>query len=158
MTRTRSLVLFLAALAGFVLAACGGAEDNTSSGATFYAASPLASPSFGAGLTTPSASASATVQVAAGQSSGLGSPTANVSATDQLAFSPTTTTVAVGQVIEWKDTGTVAHNVTFPDSNDATSPTLNPGDTWQVKFMVPGTYQYHCTFHPGMNGTITVTG
>ena len=157
MTRTRSLGLLVVALAIFVLAACGGSEDNTPSGATFYPSSPLSSPSFAVGASA-SASASAAPSIATGQSSGLGSPTANVSATDQLQFSPTSTSVKVGQVIEWKDTGTVAHNVTFPDSTDATSPTLNPGDTWEVEFSKAGTYSYHCTFHPGMNGTITVTG
>ena len=158
MTRSRPLGLLAVATAGLALAACGGATASSSSGATFLPASPLTSPSFGSGSATASAAASAAPVVAVGQASGLGSPSANVAATDQLAFSPNSTTVAVGQVIEWKDTGTVAHNVTFDTSSDATSPTLNPGDTWEVKFSVPGTYQYHCTFHPGMNGTVTVTG
>ncbi|MHB8719302.1 MAG: cupredoxin domain-containing protein [Candidatus Dormibacteria bacterium] len=154
--RTRSLSLL--ALAGLTLAGCGSAATLERSGATFYAASPLASPSFGSGAATPAPSASAAPAVAAGQSSGLGTPAVTVAATDALKFDPASSTVAVGQVIEWKDTGTVAHNVTFDSSSDATSPTLNPGDTWEVKFSVAGTYQYHCTFHPGMDGTLTVTG
>ena len=158
MTRSRSLSLLALVTAGLALAACGGTSTTGSSNASFFPASPLTSPSFGSGSATASAAASAAPAVAVGQASGLGSPTANVSATDQLKFDPTTTTVAIGQVIQWKDTGSVAHNVTFDSSSDATSPTLNPGDTWQVKFTVAGTYQYHCTFHPGMDGTITVTG
>lgn len=159
MTRPRSLGLLAIAAAAMALTACGGAEASTSSGATFLPSSPLSSPSFGAsGLASPSASASAAPQLAVGQPSGLGTPSANVSLTDQLKFDPSSSSVAVGQVVEWKNTGSVAHNVTFDKSNDATSPTLNPGDTWEVTFSVPGTYAYHCTFHPGMDGTLTVTG
>ena len=45
--------------------------------------------------------------------------------------------------------------MTFTDPS-LTSATLNQGDTWQVKFTVAGTYAYHCTFHPGMDGQLTV--
>jgi plastocyanin len=35
---------------------------------------------------------------------------------------------------------------------------MNSGDKYQVKFTKAGTYQFHCTFHPGMEGTVTVSG
>jgi plastocyanin len=89
------------------------------------------------------------------QASGLGTPTEKVSATADLKFNPAATTAKVGDVIQWTNTGSVAHNVTFTDPS-LTSGTLNQGDTWQVKFTVAGTYAYHCTFHPGMDGQLTV--
>jgi plastocyanin len=92
------------------------------------------------------------------QSTGLGTPAANVAATTQLTFDPTTVTVKKGDVTQWKTTGSTAHNVTFDDQQSLTSGTLQQGDTWQVQFTSAGTYTYHCTFHPGMNGQITVTG
>jgi plastocyanin len=32
---------------------------------------------------------------------------------------------------------------------------MNGGDSYLVKVTRPGTYKYVCTFHPGMEGTIT---
>ena len=90
--------------------------------------------------------------------SGLGTPASKVAATANLAFSPTTTTVKTGGVVEWSNTGGVPHNVTFDSYQAITSTTLQQGDTWEIQFTVAGTYSYHCTFHPGMDGTITVGG
>lgn len=111
---------------------------------------------------TPKASAtpSPTATIAAvgqGQPSGLGTVAETVSATDDLKFNPSATSAKAGDVIQWTNTGTMAHNVTFTDPT-LTSGTLNQGDTWQVKITVAGTYAYHCTFHPGMDGQLTVTG
>jgi plastocyanin len=80
------------------------------------------------------------------------------SESDALKFSPTSGTFKAGDVVEWDNTGSIAHNVTFDDFQSITSDTMNGGDTYQVKFTKAGTYQFHCTFHPGMEGTITVTG
>ena len=79
-----------------------------------------------------------------------------VKQTDGLKFNPTSTTLSVGQVVEWDNSGQIAHNVTFDESAAITSDTMNGGDKYQVKFTKAGTYNYHCTFHPGMDGTITV--
>ena len=90
--------------------------------------------------------------------SGLGSPAVKSDATADLKFSPNAQSVKVGQVIQWTNSGSVPHNVTFDQYSDLTSQTLQQNDTWQVEFTTPGTYAYHCTFHPGMDGTVTVTG
>jgi len=78
--------------------------------------------------------------------------------TDELKFSPNSAAVKVGDVVEWDNSGSVAHNVTFDDFSAITSDTMNSGDSYQVKFTKAGTYQFHCTFHPGMEGTVTVSG
>lgn len=91
-------------------------------------------------------------------STGVGSPTKMVSATADLKFDPTSVSVKTGQVIQWTDTSSVPHNVTFDDHPELTSQNLGQGDTWEVKITVPGTYAYHCTIHPGMDGQITVGG
>jgi plastocyanin len=92
--------------------------------------------------------------------SGLGSVTVTINATDGLVFVPAAATAHTGDVIEFKNTGSVAHTVTFQDSNDGclTDETLAPGATWEVKFTVAGTYNYLCTVHaPNMKGEITVS-
>ena len=81
-----------------------------------------------------------------------------VKQTDSLKFDPNSSSIKAGDVIEWDNGSGVAHNVTFDDFASITSDTMNSGDKFQVKFTKAGTYQYHCTFHPGMDGSITVSG
>jgi len=93
--------------------------------------------------------------------SGLGTVADTVDATDDLVFVPASTTASVGDVVEFKNTGTVTHDVTFQDNNDGclSDTSLNAGSTWEVKFTVAGTYNYLCTIHaPNMKGEIKVTG
>jgi plastocyanin len=93
--------------------------------------------------------------------SSLGTPTMTIQATDNLVFVPDSSNAATGDIIEFKNTGSVVHTVTFQDSNDGclTDNTLNPGASWEVKFTQPGTYNYLCTIHaPNMKGVIKVTG
>jgi plastocyanin len=98
---------------------------------------------------------------AAVSSLGTATPADTIQATDNLVFVPDSLPAAAGDVIEFKNTGSVVHTVTFQDNNDAclTDSTLAPGATWQVKFTKPGTYNYLCTIHaPNMKGVIKVTG
>jgi plastocyanin len=92
--------------------------------------------------------------------SGLGTVAETVDATDDLVFVPATSTLGVGQVIEFKNTGSVEHTVTFSGSMACLSDdTLDPGATWDVEFNSPGKVNYICTIHaPNMAGVITVTG
>ena len=93
--------------------------------------------------------------------SSLGTPTITIQATDNLLFVPDSSPAAVGDVIEFKNTGQQTHTVTFQDNNDGclTDNTLGAGATWEVKFTQPGTYNYLCTIHaPNMKGVIKVTG
>lgn len=96
--------------------------------------------------------------VGSGASTGLGTAAKSVQATADLKFDPASISVKTGDVIQWTNGGSVPHNVTFDSNQSLTSQTLQQGDTWQVKFTVAGTYAYHCTFHPGMDGQITVGG
>lgn len=136
MTRTRSIAATVGVGLVLALSACGngppeGATGGGGGGSTVV------------GTATPS---------------GLGTPATQIAATADLKFNPTNVSVKTGQVVQWSNTGGVPHNVTFDNYADLTSPTLQQGDTWQAKFTVPGTYAYHCTFHPGMDGQITVGG
>ena len=140
----------------------GTAAAGTAAPATSGAGSPTAAPSLT--ITTPTPAPTAANSGTPGPShgtaakSGLGTPATSVSETDAPSFSPTSSTLKVGEVIQWTNTGTVQpHNVTFDSDFDLTSGLMAAGDTWQVKFSAAGSYPYHCTVHPGMNGTVTVT-
>jgi plastocyanin len=53
----------------------------------------------------------------------------------------------------------LAHNLTFQGGISAqTNPSVAPGASEPISFTTPaaGTYQFVCTLHPGMNGTLTV--
>jgi plastocyanin len=81
---------------------------------------------------------------------------ATVKETDDLKFNPNKTSVKVGDVLAWDNTSSLAHNVTFDAYSSITSDNMSAGDKFQVKFTKAGTYPYHCTIHPGMDGTVTV--
>ncbi|HEY2703036.1 MAG TPA: plastocyanin/azurin family copper-binding protein [Candidatus Dormibacteraeota bacterium] len=73
---------------------------------------------------------------------------------DELAFGPATTTVAVGNVVEWRNAGTTPHNVTFDGYVQSSS--MQGGESFRLRFPKPGSFAYVCTYHAGMGGTITV--
>jgi plastocyanin len=80
-----------------------------------------------------------------------------VAMNDQLKFDPETITVAAGTTVTWTNTGTAPHTVTsdtnaWPDSGQITA-----GKKFTHTFATAGTFQYHCTVHPTMKGTVTVT-
>ena len=87
-----------------------------------------------------------------------GTPASTVAASDQLTFTPQNITVSVGQVLQWHNTGSIMHTVTFNSANASclTDPSLNGSSSWDVKFTQPGTYAYHCSIHEQMTGTVTV--
>jgi plastocyanin len=69
-------------------------------------------------------------------------------------YSPATTTVAVGDTVNWTWKGASQHSVTFDDGT--TSATQASGSFVRV-FSAAGTYPYHCLVHGvAMSGTITV--
>ncbi len=77
-----------------------------------------------------------------------------VKETDELAFAPSTASIAAGDVVEWRNSGTTPHNVTFEES--AQSSPMQGGESFRLRFPRAGSYAYLCTFHAGMAGTITV--
>jgi len=75
-----------------------------------------------------------------------------------MAFSPATIKVKVGDTVTWTNQDSTSHTVTA-DSTSADapdSPTLSKGDTYKFTFNKAGTYKYHCTFHSFMTGTVIV--
>lgn len=73
-------------------------------------------------------------------------------------YAPGTMTVHVGDKIIWTNTGQAAHTVTADDGSAFNSGTIEAKAQFTWTFTKAGTFPYHCTFHPWMKGTITVTG
>ena len=72
-----------------------------------------------------------------------------------MTFSPSTITVAAGTAVTWTNKDAVTHNVT---SNPAlfSSGGMVQGATYTYTFATAGTYNYKCTIHPSMTGTVIV--
>jgi plastocyanin len=79
-----------------------------------------------------------------------------------LNYVPATVTVAKGGSVVWKNNDPVPHTVTattWPSGAQRfDSGNMNPNATYTVTFTVDGTYNYVCSYHPWMHGTVIVTG
>jgi plastocyanin len=74
-------------------------------------------------------------------------------------FQPDQLTVAVGTTVTWVNTNNMAHTVTSGSRGSPTGlfdATLSPGESFSYQFNEAGTFEYNCTFHPGMDGTVIV--
>lgn len=72
------------------------------------------------------------------------------------AFTPADVDILSGGTVTFSWNG-VTHNVTW-QTTPASVPNITDRSTGSVPVTLnqPGTYSYHCTLHPGMDGTITV--
>jgi plastocyanin len=73
-----------------------------------------------------------------------------------FAFDPASITIEAGSTVTWTNNGATTHTVTS-DDGAFDSGNLASGATYSFTFDTPGTYTYHCTIHPNMTATITVT-
>ena len=73
-----------------------------------------------------------------------------------FAFQPASVSVPRGSLVGWKNFGAVSHTSTSDDGR-WDSGTLAPGEIFGRRFRTAGTFPYHCSIHPQMAGTITVT-
>ncbi len=77
--------------------------------------------------------------------------------TSSRGYSPDSITVVIGvnNTIKWTNDDTSPHTVTANDGSFY-SGNMASGETFTYTFSKPGVYQYHCTYHPWMIGTVTV--
>jgi plastocyanin len=71
------------------------------------------------------------------------------------AFTPPDLSVAVGTTVTWTNTDRDSHTSTS-DTAGWNSGTISPGRQFSFTFQSAGTFPYHCSFHPGMIGTVVV--
>ena len=81
------------------------------------------------------------------------SQTATVHMSD-FSFKPDKLTVQAGETVVFQNDDDATHNVT---ADAFKSGDVGSGKSWSYTFSKPGTYTYVCTYHPGMQGTITVS-
>ncbi|HEX2281374.1 MAG TPA: cupredoxin family copper-binding protein [Thermomicrobiales bacterium] len=81
--------------------------------------------------------------------------TVDISVVD-FAFEPATVSIPAGVTVIWTNNGSRPHTVTADDGS-FDSGRLDPGEQFSQTFDQPGTFTYHCGFHPEMLGSIVVT-
>jgi len=99
-----------------------------------------------AGAVTKTGTATVTVQVA---------PVSAAVTTPTLAFTPATVDVRAGGAVMWTF-GSTPHTVTFTTGGaPADVPQLQDGSASRT-FPTHGSFNYHCSIHPSMNGLVIV--
>ena len=78
-----------------------------------------------------------------------------------MSFVPSTVTISAGSSVTWVNNDSMDHTVTsdtalFDSGTLSAAGIYGAGGSFTYIFNSPGTYPYHCAFHPGMTGTIVV--
>jgi plastocyanin len=96
---------------------------------------------------------------APGTASSTGSPaavTGDQVSIDNFAFAPATLTVKVGSTVTWTNRDEEPHTVAASDGSFH-SPGMGTGATFSHTFSTAGKFDYVCSIHPSMHGTVVVT-
>ncbi len=74
---------------------------------------------------------------------------------DQFIFAPQRITVKTGTTVTWINDDDVPHTV-VSNNKVFKSKTLDTKDNFSFTFVTPGIYDYFCSLHPHMTGTVVV--
>jgi plastocyanin len=132
MLRWLSLLLACMAL-GLVVAGCGDDDDDGGGGG-------------GGG-------GAATEESSGGGGGGGGGASVTMKG---IAFNPAEVTIKAGDTVTWTNEDSVGHDVTGDAFKSGDAGGIGQGDTFEHTFDKAGTFDYVCTVHPGMEGTVKV--
>ena len=147
--RTRRPLIALVVMTTFALASCGG---SSSDGASDSTAPPETT---AAPAETTAAPAESTTTEAGGEApAGDGAVTIK-----GFAYDPDPIEVKVGDTVTWSNEDSADHTATSGADSPETFDTgdIANGATGEVTFETAGTYDYICSIHDNMNGTVEVT-
>jgi amicyanin len=102
------------------------------------------------GMASPPASASATTADAPAPQGGT------AVAISDFKFNPATLTVPVGTTVTWTNNDEEPHTIAAKDGSFH-GPGMDTHATYSFTFTTPGSYDYICSIHPFMTGTVVVT-
>jgi amicyanin len=74
---------------------------------------------------------------------------------DNFTFSPQTLTIKAGTKVTWVNRDDIPHTVAST-TKAFKSPALDTDDTYSFTFTAAGNYEYFCSLHPHMTGTVMV--
>jgi plastocyanin len=96
----------------------------------------------------------AIVAAAIGAAAGSAAPTADVTMPGKF-YAPSRLDVLVGTTVTWQNVDRSTHTVT-EDDDAFDSGDIRPGQTFTMTFEKSGTYDFHCTIHRFMRGSVSV--
>ena len=73
-----------------------------------------------------------------------------------FAFQPATVTIQVGDTVTWTNLDGAAHTATDTGPQALFDGVMDNGESFSYTFTQAGTFNYFCTFHPEMTGTVVV--
>ncbi len=76
-------------------------------------------------------------------------------------YSPTVVHIDTGTSISWDNPTNALHSITHDQCKTGAvcvfdSGPLGPNGTFTIRYLPPGSYPYHCSFHPIMQGVLLV--
>ena len=74
---------------------------------------------------------------------------------DNFTFAPETAEISVGTTVTWTNEDDIPHTVAASE-REFKSHALDTGDSFSFTFTQTGTYEYFCSLHPHMTGSIVV--
>jgi plastocyanin len=143
---TRWLALLLACMAlALVAAGCGDDDDDDDGGGG------------GAATTEQPADTGGDDGGGGGDDGGGGGGGGGAEVSEEdITFQPAEVSVGVGDTVTWTNNDSVDHDVTADSFSSGDPGGMAPGDTFDHTFEEAGTFDYVCTVHPGMEGSVTV--
>ncbi len=76
---------------------------------------------------------------------------------DNFTFNPQRITVKTGTTVTWTNKDDIPHAVAAT-GKAFRSKVLDTDNSYSFTFTMPGTYDYFCSLHPHMTGTVVVEG
>jgi plastocyanin len=147
-------MVLLVAAAAVVVAGCSSPPSQTAPSATVATVSG-ATP----GMPGMSAMPSMPEAPAGTSASATGSPApvaGDAVSIDNFAFAPATLTVRVGSTVTWTNHDEEPHTIAASDGSFH-SPGMGSQATYSHTFPTAGKFDYICSIHPYMHGTVVVT-
>jgi plastocyanin len=74
---------------------------------------------------------------------------------DNFSFAPQRVTVKAGTTVTWTNEDSIPHSVASATKAFKSKP-LDTHDKFSFKFATAGVYEYFCSLHPHMTGTVVV--
>jgi plastocyanin len=135
----RELIILLILVSVFLAIGCTGNNSGQSP-------TPTTTPA------TTTAETNLTANSAANPSNSTGGNIIEVKM-EGFAFNPKSVTVSLGDTVKWTNMDSAGHDVS---GSDFKSNMLQKGSSYEHQFTKSGTYDYVCSVHPNMKGTVIV--
>ncbi len=154
------VALSTAAMGSFLVAACSAANDQVAQPTPKFSSDVSVTPGMAGAGSMPGSSAMPGMSMAPAQSEGGNAPVAPAGPDavniDGFAFAPATLTVKAGTTVTWTNKDEDPHTV-VADGGAFRSQVLGNGGSFSFTFPAAGTFEYVCSIHPFMHGTVVVT-